>query len=313
MDVLALLAEYREGAAILAGGTDLIPQMKKGLIAPSWVINIAHISALRKIEEGQEGLKIGPMVSLALLERDPLLSSCYPVLQKAISHVATPSLRNVATIGGNLCLDTKCIYRDQAQTWRRALEPCFKLGGQRCYVVRAGKTCHASLAGDTVAVLISLGARVRILSPSGERSIPVEALYTGDGVRPLTLNHGELVTEIALPAQPLNARSTYLRFSFRKSIDFPLVSAAFFMVVKDEVCLNAKIVLGAVAPKPLILSQLAQGLKGRELTQDFLRDCSAGAPEEALRISRSGRLDAFTRRIIAHLVYQGLTEVSEQR
>jgi 4-hydroxybenzoyl-CoA reductase subunit beta len=285
--------------------------MKKGLISPSCLINIANISGLRKLEESQAGLKIGSMVPLALLEKSPLLSSRYPVLQKAISHVGTPSLRNTATIGGNICLDTKCIYRDQVQTWRRALEPCFKLGGQRCYVVRGGKTCHASLAADTVPALMALGAEARILSPSGERSIPVEALYTGDGVRPLALSHGELLTEIMLFSLPMNTRSTYLRFSFRKAIDFPLVSAALFMEQKDGVCLNAKIVLGAVAPKPLRLSQLEESLKGKKITPDLLRDCSEQAPEEALKTSRSGRIDAFIRRIIARLVYQGLTEVWE--
>ena len=311
-NVLGLLAEYGEKAAILAGGTDLIPRMKKGLISPSCLINIARISGLRKLEESQEGLKIGSMVPLSLLERNPLLPSRYPALQKAISHVGTPSLRNAATIGGNICLDTKCIYRDQVQTWRRALEPCFKLGGQRCYVVRGGKTCHSSLAADTVPALMALGAEARILSPSGERSIPVEALYTGDGLRPLALGQEALLTEITLPSLPMSTRSTYLRFSFRKAIDFPLVSAAFFMGQKDGVCLNAKIVLGAVAPKPFRLSQLEESLKGKKITPDLLRDCSEQAPGEALQTSKSGRIDAFTRRMIVRLVNRGLAEVSQQ-
>ncbi len=311
-DLLALLSEYGEKAAILAGGTDLVPRMKKGLFSPSYLINIARISGLRKIEESEEGLKIGSMVPLALLERSPLLSSRYPVLQKAISHAGTPSLRNAATIGGNICLDTKCIFRDQVQTWKRALEPCFKLGGRRCYIVRGGKSCHASLAADTIPALIALGAGVRILSPSGERSIPVEALYTGDGVRPLVLSHEELLSEITLPSLPMGTRSAYLRFSFRKAIDFPLVSAAFILGQKDGVCSSAKIVLGAVAPKPLRLSQLEESLKGKKITQDLLRDCSEQAPKEAFQKSKSGRIDAFTRRIIVHLVDRGLAEVSQQ-
>jgi 4-hydroxybenzoyl-CoA reductase subunit beta len=311
-NVLGLLAEYGEKATILAGGTDLIPRMKKGLISPSCLINIARISGLRKLEESQEGLKIGSMVPLSFLERNPLLPSRYPALQKAISHVGTPSLRNAATIGGNICLDTKCIYRDQVQTWRRALKPCFKLGGQKCYVVRGGKTCHASLAADTVPALMALGADARILSSSGERSIPVEALYTGDGVRPLVLSHGELLAEITLPSLPMSTRSTYLRFSFRKAIDIPLVSAALFMGQEDGVCVNAKIVLGAVAPKPLRLSRLEESLKGKKITPALLLECSEQAPKEALQISRSGRIDAFTRRMIIRLVYQGLAEVSKQ-
>ena len=312
-NVLGLLAEYGEKATILAGGTDLIPKMKKGLISPPSLINIARISGLRKIEESQEGLKVGSMVPLGLLERNPLLSSRYPALQKAISHVGTPSLRNTATIGGNICLDTKCIYRDQVQTWRRALEPCFKLGGQRCYVVRGGKACHASLAADTVPALIALGTEARIFSPLGERSIPVEALYTGDGLRPLALSHEELLTEIRLPPLPPDARSTYLRFSLRKAIDFPMVSAAFHFEERDGVCLNVRAVLGAVASQPIRLPQLEETLKGKRITQDLLRDVSEEAPKETLRRSKSGRIDAFIRKMIAHLVYQGLTEVWERK
>ncbi len=312
-DALSLLTKQGENAKVLAGGTDLIPQIKKGSISPSCVINIGKIPDLKKIEERDGGLTVGSAVPLAVLERDSLLSSRYPVLQQAAGHVGTPSLRNAATLGGNVCLDTKCIYRDQVQTWRRALEPCFKLGGQKCYVVRGGKTCHASLASDTVPVLIALNAEVAILSSSGERSTPIEAFYTGDGVRPLDLKREELLTRIALPPLPRGTRSAYLRFSFRKAIDFPLVSAAFHLEERDGVCLNVKTVLGAVAPQPIRLPQLEEALKGRRITQDLLRDCSEEAPNEALRRSKSGRIDAFIRKVIARLVYQGLSEVSERK
>ncbi len=310
--VVALLAEDK-GRKVLAGGTDLIPLMKKGLVAPRALINLSKVSDLQKIEEQSDGLRIGAMVSLATVERNSLLGFQYPALQKAASHVATRSIRNAATIGGNICLDTKCIYRDQVQTWRRALEPCFKLGGRRCYIVRGGKNCHASLAADTIPALIALGAGVRILSPSGERSIPVDALYTGDGVRPLVLSHEELLAEITLPSLPMGTRSAYLRFSLRKAIDFPLVSAAFHLEERDGVCLNVKTVLGAVAPQPIRLPQLEEALKGNRITQDLLRDCSEEAPNEALRRSKSGRIDAFIRKVIARLVYQGLSEVSERK
>jgi CO/xanthine dehydrogenase FAD-binding subunit len=179
--------------------------------------------------------------------------------------------------------------------------------------VRGGKTCHASLAADTVPALIALGAEVRILSSSGERSIPVEALYTGDGVRPLVLSHGELLTEITFPSLSAGARSAYLRFSFRKAIDFPLVSAAFCLEEQDGVCINVRAVLGAVAPQPVRLSLLEETLKGKNITKDLLRSCSEEAPNEALRSSKSGRIDAFTRKVIARLVYQGLSEVSERK
>jgi 4-hydroxybenzoyl-CoA reductase subunit beta len=305
-EALALLAEHKGQAKIMAGGTDLIPQMKRGIISPSAIINLSRVSGLRETEENQQGLKVGAMVPLSILEKSPLLASRYPALQKAVSHVAARSVRNSGTIGGNICLDTKCIFRDQSQTWKRALDPCFKMGGQRCYVVRGGKTCHASFAGDTVPVLIALQAKGKIVSSQGERMIPVEELYTGNGLRPLALSQEELLSEIFLPFPPSAAQCVYLRFSLRKAMDFPLVSAATFLEKRNGVCSEARIVVGAVAPRPLRLTQLEESMKGEKITESFLQQCSVKALEEDRQISNSGRMDAFTREIIMHLVYQGL-------
>lgn len=311
-EALGVLTE-REGAVILGGGTDLIPRMKRGLISPASVVNIALIPSLQEIRQGQGEFRIGSAVPLAVLERNPLLAARYAALHKASSYVASPALRNVATLGGNVCLGTKCIFADQVQTWRRALEPCFKRGGQRCYVVPGGKTCHASLASDTIPALIALGAMGTVVSPSGERTIPLEELYTGDGVRPLSLGHRELLTQVVLPIPPAGGRSTYLRYSLRKSIDFPMVSAGFYLEQEEGVCRNVRVVVGALAPMPIRLSALEEGLKGKTITPHLLREWSEEAPKEALRRSRSGRIDAFLRKMTAQLVYQGLTEVAGQR
>jgi 4-hydroxybenzoyl-CoA reductase subunit beta len=329
---LTLLAEHRGQAKIMAGGTDLIPQMKRGLIFPAAVVNLSKVPSLKKMEQSQKGLRIGAMVPLSILERSPLLASRYPALQEAVRHVAARPIRNSGTIGGNICLDTKCIFRDQSQTWKRALEPCFKMGGERCYVVPGGKTCHASFAADTVPVLIALQAKVKIVSSSAtdpptlegggeggggqqvpsmsssgrERMIPVEELYTGNGLQPLALSQEELLSEIFLPFPPSAAECVYLRFSLCKAMDFPLVSAVIFLERKNGLCSEARIVLGAVAPRPLRLTQLEESLKGEKITESLLHDCSIKAPEEAWQISKSGRMDAFTRKMITHLVYQGL-------
>jgi 4-hydroxybenzoyl-CoA reductase subunit beta len=304
---IALLAEYKE-SRVLAGGTDLIPQMKRGLVAPRALINLSKVSDLQMMEEKIDGMRIGAMVSLATLERSSLLGFHYPALQRAVRHIAARPIRNAATLGGNICLDTKCIYRDQVQTWRRALEPCFKLGGERCYVVRGGKACHASLAADTVPILIALQAQARIVSFRGEKSIPIEALYTGDGAHPLVLTHEELLSDVLLPSLPDGVGSSYLRFSSRKAIDFPLVSAGIYLRMKDGLCLDARVVIGAVAPGPLRLTPLEEALKGARISENLLQGCSRKAPEEAARISRSGRIDAFARRMVSRLVDQGLKE-----
>lgn len=305
-DALFLLAEHKGKAKILAGGTDLIPQMKRGLLAPETIIHLKGIPALQEISESAEGLRIGAAVTLGSLERYPRLASGYPGLHAAVSHVAMPAVRNSGTIGGNVCLDTKCIYRDQVQTWDRALPPCFKSGGERCYVVRGGKNCHASLAADMVPILIALKAKVKVLSLTGERVIPVEELYTGNGLRPLNLSEAELIAEISIPRQDANVGSAYFRYSMRKAIDFPVASAGVFLAQKNGICTESRVVLGAVAPRPLRLPETERALNGQRITERGLQDWARQASQEALQISKSGRMDRFTREITASLVFQAL-------
>jgi 4-hydroxybenzoyl-CoA reductase subunit beta len=309
---LALLKEYQGRGRILAGGTDLVPQMKRGQTSPQAIINLSRVSALGEIQESPQGLKVGAMVRLGRLERNSFLASRYPGLKEALGHLAVPAVRNAATIGGNICLDTKCIFRDQVQTWERALAPCFKAGGKKCYVVPGGKTCHASLAADTVPILIALEAGARILSLQGERTLPLETLYTGDGIRPLGLSPGEMVGEILLPRRE-GTNSAYLRYSRRKAIDFPLASVAVSLAKREGTCAEARVVLGAVAPRPLRLEGVEAALKGRRVNEELLKECSRQAPGEALRMSKSGRIDSFTKTMIVSLVYQALGRAWEAK
>ncbi len=283
-----------------------MPQMKRGVASPAVIINLSRIPQLREIKESSKVLKIGAMVRLGVLERNSTIASRYPGLREAISHLAVPAIRNTGTIGGNLCLDTKCIYHDQVQTWERALAPCFKRGGQRCYVVPGGKTCHASLAADTVPILIALRAKVKVVSSKKEKTLPVEELYSGNGIRPLTLSPGEVVREILLPRPGNGTRSAYCRYGHRKAIDFALASAAVCLEKKGDVCADVRLVLGAVAPRPLRLAQVEGSLMGQMITEEILQECARRAPGEALQISRSGRIDHFTGTMISSLVYQAL-------
>jgi len=303
---LSLLAEFKGQAKIMAGGTDLIPQMKRGLTLPEVIINLSGVPGLREMKEGPEGLRMGALVTLGVLERSSFIASRYPGLHEAVRHLAVPAIRNAGTIGGNICLDTKCIYGDQIQTWERALAPCFKRGGKKCYVVPGGKACHASLAAETVPVLIALNAKTKVVSLKKKRTIPVEDLYTGNGIRPHFLSPEEILTEVILPRPPKGMRSAYVRFSLRQAIDFPLASAAVCLVKKGDVCTEASVILGAVAPRPLRLAQMEEALKGKKISEPLIKECSVRAPEEALRMSQSGRMDSFIRKMIASLVYRAL-------
>jgi 4-hydroxybenzoyl-CoA reductase subunit beta len=307
----ALLERYQGQARILAGGTDLVPQMKRGILAPAAIVSLGKIPELQEIRVDEEGLFIGAMVSLGALQRHPSLVSRYRALRDALSNLAVPAIRTLATLGGNVCLDTKCIYRDQVRTWERALEPCLKMGGKRCYVVREGKKCHASLAADTVPALIALHAQARVLSPAGERTVPLESVYTGNGIKPINLKSQEILARIFLPAQRGEGGSAYHRFSWRKALDFPLASAAVSVKREDDICTEARIVLGGVAPGPVVLLEAeallkAEALKTGAPSYDLFRQVAHKTQEEAIRITRSGRMDDFTGRIVAVLVYQSL-------
>ena len=306
---VALLAEHQGRAKILAGGTELVPQMKRGLSAPEVVLSLGGLAGLKGMAEDAGGLRIGAMASLGTLEQSPLLASRYAALQEAAERVASRPIRNAGTIGGNICLDTKCIYRDQSQTWERALPPCYKSGGGRCYVVRGGKGCHASLAADTVPALIALQAKGKVLSPGGEKTVAIESLYTGNGLRPTSLGPQELLTEILLPRSQAGFGSAYCRFSHRQAIDFPVASAAVWLKGEAKACAEARVVLGGIAPGPVRLPQVEAALRGQTVTADLLRQCSQRASEEALQRSKSGRIDGFTRGLIASLVFQALNKV----
>lgn len=302
---VALLAEDPE-RRIVAGGTDLIPQMKRGQTAPPGLVSLAQVPSLHTIEERDGALRIGAMVALGTLERDARVQARYPALHQAVSHVADRTIRRSGTLGGNVCLDTKCIYRDQVQTWPRALPACLSLGGDVCHVVPAGSTCHASLAADTVPVLIALEARAHLVSPAGERVVPVEALHAGDTLQPLALAPGEVLSTIVLPAPPAGARSAYVRFSHRRALDFPVASVAVAVHRGNGRVPSARVVVGAVAPHPVRLSEIERRLQGERLTAALLHECARQAPAEALKLSRSGRIDRFVRPVLAHLVHQAL-------
>ena len=306
---LALLAEYQGRVKILAGGTELVPQMKRGLSAPEAVLSLGGLASLKEMAEDAGELRIGAMVSLGSLEQSSLLASGYAALKEAAGRVAVRPIRNAGTIGGNACLDTKCIYRDQSQTWERALPPCYKSGGSRCYVVRGGKGCHASLAADTVPALIALQAKGKVLFSGGEKTVAIESLYTGNGIRPIALGPQELLTEILLPRSQAGSGSAYFRFSHRQAIDFPVASAAVWLRGEAKMCAEVRVVLGAIAPGPVRLPQVEAALKGQIVTADLLRQCSQKAPEEALQSSKSGRIDGLARGLIASLVFQALNKV----
>ncbi|HME46167.1 MAG TPA: xanthine dehydrogenase family protein subunit M [Syntrophorhabdales bacterium] len=235
-------------ARLLAGGTDLVVRMKQRTALPEFVINLKNISGLTGTKRlPKEGMSIGPLTRLTDIAASLDINEDYPELAKAARSVGSSQLRNVGTIGGNLCLETKCYYFDQSSSWWTASDKCRKRGGERCYIVPSStRGCFALCSGDTVPALIAYGANIRLTAPEGERVIPLEDFYTGKGIGHLDLRAGEILSEICIPP-PDGVRAAFFKYSPRNTIDFAMVSLA--VSVRREPA-EVRIVVGGVASAP---------------------------------------------------------------
>ena len=280
-----ILAEEGPEASLLAGGTDLLPNMKRGQQQPKTLISLRRIESLRQFSHGSDltpgsGLTLGAGLTLTEIVENDRVREHYTGLWRAASQVASPQLRNMGTIGGNICLDTRCNYYDQSEDWRKAINYCLKKDGEICWVVTKSKTCRAVSSTDTAPALISLGARVRLVSAEGERVVDLKDFYRDDGTDYMVRRPDEILTEIIL--DPMNGwRSTYQKLRRRGTIDFPILSvAAAIRTDQGGVIEEARIVLGAVASRPLLSNETSEFLIGRKLTDDVIEEAAkiAGRP-----------------------------------
>ena len=226
-EALALLASLGPKAQILAGGTDLLPNMKQGLFEPEHVVSIARLEELRGISLDTAGgaLVIGAGMKLAEIADSLLAQRLAPALAEAAGAVGGPHHRTMGTLGGNICLDTRCRYYNQTYFWRKALGYCLKKDGTVCHVVKGGAKCVAAASNDTAPALIALDAEIRILGRGGERRVPARDFYTADGIKNTVLEPGEIVVRVAVPVIS-GRRSAFEKLRRRGAIDFPLLSVA---------------------------------------------------------------------------------------
>jgi 4-hydroxybenzoyl-CoA reductase subunit beta len=316
-EAAAWLAESPGDTMLLAGGTDLIPNMKRRQQTPSTVVGLRGIPELRAMTNGR-GLAIGAGVTLTTLVHDRTVRAQYTGLWQAAAQVATPHIRNMGTIGGNLNLDTRCRYVNQTKFWRQAIGGgCLKSEGNVCHVVPGGRNCVAAMSSDCVPVLISLGAEVVLAGPNGARVIAAEKYFKADGIRHTVREDGELTTQIRVPVPKGPRRSAYAKWTVRKSIDFPLVSVALrFDLGEDSVhseITAAAVVVGVLGAKPRVVTGLddAIGKKlsdpavARIVSQAVHKQCKPleNVPYEAAY--RRRMLEVYSRRAIEGLVAGG--------
>jgi 4-hydroxybenzoyl-CoA reductase subunit beta len=267
-------------AMILAGGTDLIPNMKRRQQVPGTLIGLRRIAELRALRNS-DGYTIGAGVTLTRVIQALRPRSPFEGLRQAAVQIATPQLRNMGTIGGNLCLDTRCNYYDQNYEWRKAIDFCMKKDGSTCWVATSSPKCLAVSSTDTAPALIALDATVTLLGAAGSRTIPVSALYQNDGINYLLRRPDEILTSVQVP-QRNGWRSTYWKLRRRGSFDFPVLSvAAAAQFAADGSVVDARIVLGAVASQPVAASAAASALIGAPLSDEQIATAAKQAAQPA--------------------------------
>jgi 4-hydroxybenzoyl-CoA reductase subunit beta len=253
----------------IAGGTDLVVNMRRGLDRPSLLIDLSRIDELAGIAPSECGLRIGATVTVAALADHPEIARRYRALSQAAGSIAGPGHRAMATVGGNLCLDTRCIFYNQSEWWRRANGYCLKRGGDTCHVAPQGQRCHAAFAGDLAAALLALAAEVEIAGPPGRRRIPLGALYIEDGRAHLALAPDELVVAVHVPPDP--PPSAYAKVRVRGAIDFPLAGVAVALAMGDAKIRQLRIGLTGTNSRPFLLAGI-DALAGRPADERLLAD-----------------------------------------
>jgi 4-hydroxybenzoyl-CoA reductase subunit beta len=307
-DAAAWLAEAPGETMILAGGTDLVPNMKRRQQMPATLVALRQIAGLRAIRHGG-GLAIGAGTTLTDVVTDVRVAADYRGLWQAAAQVATPHLRNMGTIGGNLCLDTRCTYYDQSLEWRKAINFCMKKDGETCWVATSSPRCLAVSSTDTAPMLIALGARVTLVSASGTREIDLADLYANDGMRYLTRRPDEILTEIAVPDQA-GWRSTYWKLRRRGSFDFPVASvAATARLEPDGRVFDVRLVLGAVASRPLVSIEAAGALIGERLTDERIALAADAAYTIAKPMDNTDFELVWRKKMVKALVTNALREL----
>jgi 4-hydroxybenzoyl-CoA reductase subunit beta len=246
-----ILAGEGPDAMLIAGGTDLLPNMKRRQQTPATLVSLRHVEGMKKTANGT-GLTLGGGLTLTEVIHTAAVREQYRGLSQAASQVATVHLRNMGTLGGNLCLDTRCSYYDQNYEWHKAIDFCMKKGGKTCWVATASKRCVAVSSTDCAPALLALGAKVGLVSCAGERELMLTNLYRNDGIDYLTRRPDEILTAVVLP-DPRSWRSTYWKLRRRGAFDFPVLGlAAAAKLADDGTVEEARVALGAVSSHPFV-------------------------------------------------------------
>jgi 4-hydroxybenzoyl-CoA reductase subunit beta len=304
-----ILDGERTNAMPLAGGTDLLPNMKRRQQVPRTLMSLRYIESLNRVKLSDSGSRLGACLTLSDIAADPRFRNGLTALAQAASLVATPQIRNMATLGGNICLDTRCNYYDQSYEWRKSINFCLKKDGTTCWVAPGSSKCMAVSSTDTGPALMALGARVRLVSSSGEREVLLSDLYNNDGIDYIKRRPDEILAEVVLDSLR-GWKSTYWKLRRRGSFDFPVLSvAAAVRLSKETVVEDARIVVGSAACRPLAATDAAKSLLGRALNQQSIEEAAASAARIAKPLDNTDFDMTWRKRVTAEFVTYALREL----
>lgn len=297
----SILAENNR-AKILAGGTDLLVNMKHRVELPSVLVNLKGTPGLRHISFEKQGLVIGAMTTLKEIFSHRVLAQQLPALATAASSVGSYHHQVMGTIGGNICQQNRCIYFNQSTWWRSSRSPCLKIGGDVCHVMR-GHKCYACYHGEMASVLITLEASIAVAGSQGSREILLEDLFTGDGRIPLALKKDEIVTHIFIPNKSFDRKSVYIKIANRGSIDFPIVGVAFSFLTVEK---DYRMCFIAVDCKPIRAKKAEDFLRGQDLNVELLLEAAEIASAETKPVRNTTHPPSYKKRIIRTIFEQAV-------
>ena len=309
-EALTVLARPGTRAKILAGGTDLLVNMKQRTVCPELVVSIKTLPELSAIAaDAQGGMAIGAAANLTDLAEHAAIAEKFPAFSRAVRFVASQHIRNMACIGGNICLETRCWYYNQSKLWRDARERCHRTGGSVCHAIRGAARCHAINSSDTAPVLVALDAGIEVMKKGEKRLIPARQFYRDDGMAHTILDPSGMVTSLHLPAGNGTSRSAFIKLSMRRGIDFALCSIAARADISGAGAASVRLVLGSIASLPVVLEKAAQVIMESGLTDSAIKKAGEVARTELGLLTNLYTSAGYKRQLAEVLVTRALSEL----
>ena len=303
------ILKAESNARILAGGTDLLVNMKHRVECPSAVVNIKRIPGLNDIKDQNGDIKIGALTLLKQLQKNATISKGLPGFTQAAASVGSYHHQVMGTLAGNICQQNRCKYYNQSQWWRSSRPTCFKAGGEICHVLNKKEVCYSAYCGDMAPALMVLNAKLSLSGPEGSREIPIAEFFSGDGKAPLVKWQGEILTAILISKDATEGTSAYVKFANRGSIDFPIVGAALWA---DEKKKAYRVAFTAVDRKPVRAKQVENFLNGKSLKKANVQKAVELAAKAAQPVKTSLYSPSHKRRMMGMLLQSAVDEAKRR-